>query len=87
MPKNRLFLTLAVLPLVGLAACGGGEPEADAEATAAEGVVTDTLVNQDTTLAPVVTPVTTAESAAVVVDADTAIDVARDTVPLNPPRP
>lgn len=83
MPKTRLFLTLAVVPLFGLAACGGDEPEADVDVDAAGGVVTDTLVNRDTTMVPVTTPVVTADSAAVVVDADTAIDVARDTVPLN----
>lgn len=83
MPKTRLFLTLAVLPLFGLAACGGDETEAGAGT--AEGVVTDTLVNRDTTQVPVTTPVVTAESSAVVVQADTAIDTDRDTVPLNNP--
>ena len=85
MPKNRLLTLLAVLPLVSFAACGGDEPDVEADTAAGEGVVTDTLINRDTTMVPVVTPQVTAESAAVVVNADTAIDVARDTVPLNRP--
>jgi hypothetical protein len=61
----------------------GGHARLGGRGSAAEGVVTDTVVERDTVLAPVVTPVPVAESAAVVTEAD--IDVDRDTVPLNRP--
>lgn len=79
----RIMPVFAAVALLGTAACGGDEAEGDA--ATAEGMVTDTLVNRDTTMVPVTTPVVTADSAAVVVQADTAIDVDRDTVPINRP--
>ncbi|HEX2189186.1 MAG TPA: hypothetical protein VHG51_09835 [Longimicrobiaceae bacterium] len=78
MLKNRFFSIVAAAGLVSLAACGGGE--ADAEADLGEGVVTDTLVETGTETVPVVTEVPTADTSLVVTDADTSVDVDRDTV-------
>lgn len=78
MLKNRTLSIFAAVAMLGLAACGADEPEA--EANLEEGMVTDTLIEQDTAMVPVVAPVPTADTAMVVTEADTAIDVDRDTV-------
>ena len=78
MLNSRFFSIFAVAGLVSLAACGGAD--ADADADLGEGVVTDTLVETGTETVPVVAEVPTADTSLVVTDADTAIDVDRDTV-------
>lgn len=74
--KNRLFSIAAVAAMVGVAACGG------ADEAAVDGQVVDTdtemVTTSDTTMAPVVAPVVTTDTAAVqtttVVEADTSVN-------------
>lgn len=74
--KNRLFSIAAVAAMVGVAACGGADEAATVDGDAQ--VVdqnTEMVTTSDTTMAPVVAPVVTTDTAAVqtttVVEADT----------------
>lgn len=71
--KNRLFPIAAVAVMVGLGACAGEEAgiegETDIEATSVTPVVTS-----ETEMAPVVTPVTTTDTAAVVTTVDAEVE-------------
>ena len=71
MLRNRLFGTVAVLAIVGVAACSGDKANEDT------GAVTDTLITTDTVTQEVQVPVQ--DTQAVITDVDTT----RDTVPLG----
>lgn len=73
MLRNRLYATLAVFALAGVAACGGEEEPA----AGGDAVVTDTLVGTETVTQEV--QVQVPDSQAVVTD----IDTAKDTVDIN----
>ena len=69
MPRNRLFCTLAVLAVVGAAACNKADNQ--------EGAVTDTLITTDTVTQKV--EVAVPDTQAVITSVDTTVD----TVDIN----
>lgn len=77
---KRIF-SVAALSLM-VAACGGDDEAAESADGTTVNTNTDTLVDRDTTMAPVVTPVVTSDTGLVqtttTVQADTNVDV--DTV-------
>ncbi|MDQ3389674.1 MAG: hypothetical protein M3483_09240 [Gemmatimonadota bacterium] len=72
MLKNRLFAVIALSGLVGLAACGGDDEVIDDGAIATD---TSLYTETDTELAPVMAPVTTVDTGAVVTTVETDVDV------------
>lgn len=76
--KNRIFSLVAVLALVGFVACDAGDDElGDGEF---ETTTVQPIVEQDTTMAPVVAPVVTEETGVVETTIQGDIDVDRDTI-------
>lgn len=71
---KRILSLLAALAVASTAACGGDANDADTT------VQRDTFTEQDTTMAPVVTPVVTQDTGIVETTVETDVDVDTDTI-------